>query len=101
MERASPTRTKIAGSHGKGRSAQTHTRVLLVEDSPVFRSALVNILSEPEGRSVEAWSSSRLIASTEPPLNDLVIIDSATWTNPLSTLFSCVRATIPTSPVLL
>jgi len=75
--------------------------ILLVEDSVLFRSALINLFAKYNLISVVACSSSSLASSLQRARRDVVVIDTVSWTAGLTLLVKAVKSTSMTTPVIL
>jgi len=75
-------------------------RLLLVEDSMLFRSALVNILRS-RSAEVETWPSRQFATNAIPVPFDLTLLDAVTWSCGLSSLVRSTTDGVVDAPVLL
>ena len=77
--------------------------LLLVEDSPLFRTALVNILGQNKRTKIRtrACSSSSFLGRIATISEDAVMIDAVTWLAGLQALVSSVEQASMIAPVLL
>lgn len=79
----------------------TSLSVLLVEDSPLFRSALMNLLSRSKSFRVFSCSSRRLIKGMVLDNPCVTVIDAVTWASSSQALIQAVHQTSLLAPVIL
>lgn len=77
--------------------------ILLVEDSPLFRSALANVLAHNKtfNVSLTGCTSNALVARTRKLNQDVAVIDTVTWAGGHGELIETVRRVSSAIPVIL
>ncbi len=75
--------------------------ILLVEDSRLFASALVNLFSRDRTLNLSVWSSGFFLNQTPKTGHDVVLIDAVTWAASEQALVDAVRQASSVTPVIL
>ena len=76
-------------------------RILLVEDSMVFRQALTNLLKRPQWNKIEVLASSSLLSSIETVDQDVALIDTVTWASSDESLIGAIKSIGRRVPLLI
>jgi DNA-binding NarL/FixJ family response regulator len=74
---------------------------LLVEDSMLFRQALLNLLGRSPNITAEACASDRFARGPVDHRFDVILLDVVTWSSGTSRLADSIKTTAPLLPVLL